>query len=106
MPDKVYIGTGKYEEKPWGQHLRFWVTKRDVDALVDHLSATGKTGLALNVCERKQAGDKGQTHYMVLDTYEPPAKQEAAPTTTARAEQVLTERAGVAAADANQDIPF
>ena len=74
MTDKLYCGIGRTKDKPWGKQLRISMSRKDVNALCDHLDK-GNEWVSLDVHKRKNPnGD--QTHYLTIDTWKPEPKQD------------------------------
>jgi hypothetical protein len=72
MEEKIYIGMGK--QGKYG--IKLSIPMKDIETLVT--VAGENSGWAnLELKERREASEKGWTHYMVVDTWKPEPKEEA-----------------------------
>ena len=72
--DKLYVGKGKLVKKPWGDELTLTFTQADCDKISTSIEQSGKKYARFDVKQRKLPDEYGNTHYMVLNTYQPPQK--------------------------------
>jgi CRISPR/Cas system type I-B associated protein Csh2 (Cas7 group RAMP superfamily) len=84
MADKIYCGNGKVIKTQYGEMMKLSFTAEDVEKLKEGL----KNGWVNAVVkERREPSEKGTTHYLEIDTWEPnqdggnPAKKAASKST-------------------------
>ena len=77
MPEDIYCGTGKLIEfKSGGTMVKIAFSERDLENMRAYM-ADG--WVRVNIMQRKQASDKGQTHYGKIDLWKPERKAEPPP---------------------------
>ena len=75
MTDKIYVGGGKAITTQYGELLKISFNRDDLAKLNANLNAKGYVNLNCN--QRKEPSQYGQTHSLVIDTWEP--TQQSAP---------------------------
>ena len=69
MSDKIYVGGGKQITTQYGPLLKISFSRDDLQTLTNNLNAKGWVNL--NVNERQQQSEYGQTHSIQIDTWQP-----------------------------------
>lgn len=86
MADKIYCGNGKKFKTQYGDMMKLSLHPDDIEKLVQRSKETKDRGGWVNIDlkERREPSEKGMTHYLEIDTWEPnqdggnPAKKAAA----------------------------
>ena len=73
MSEKIYVGGAKEMTGNFGSFHKISFSKDDLDKLAENLNAKGYVNLAMN--KRRQPSQYGQTHSLVIDTWQPEAQQ-------------------------------
>lgn len=105
MADKIYCGNGKVIKTQYGDLMKLSLHPDDIEKLVNRSKETKGGWVNLVVKERREPSEKGMTHYLEVDTWEPnqqdgenPAKKAAAKPT---ADEVQLDEEVTA-----EDLPF
>jgi len=68
--EKIYCGQG-WQNKDWLTNISVCLS----DIPEEHISEyNGKKYVKLSILKRKSIGEKGQTHYITVNTYKKPTK--------------------------------
>ena len=73
--EKIYVGNGKVMTGNFGQFHKLSFSAKDIQTLQNNLNEKGYVNIVLN--ERQTPSQYGATHSMVIDTWQPPAQQQA-----------------------------
>lgn len=102
MNDKTYLGTGKIQTfDNGGSKIKYACPIDELEKSIALQKADGQTWIRIDICERREPSDKGQTHYGVLDTWKPSQSPQSAP----QAPQNATPQGGISQEDIDS-IPF
>jgi len=74
MSNKIYVGGGKVVNGNFGLFHRISFNKKDLETMLNNLNSKGYINLNMN--ERREPSQYGQTHSLVIDTWEPTNSQE------------------------------
>jgi len=73
MSNKIYVGGGKVVNGNFGLFHRISFNKKDLETMLNNLNSKGYINLNMN--ERREPSQYGQTHSLVIDTWEPTNNQ-------------------------------
>ena len=69
---KTYLGTGKIQTfDNGGSKIKWACLIEELEKAIQLQKASGETWIRIDICERREPSDKGQTHYGLLDTWKP-----------------------------------
>ena len=73
MADKVYCGNGKMIKTQYGDMMKISLHPEDIEKIVERSKETKDRGGWVNLAlkERREPSEKGNTHYLEIDTWEP-----------------------------------
>jgi hypothetical protein len=93
MADKIYCGSVKTRRTQYGDELKVALDITDFEKLFKeygYIAKSGKRIINLNINERREVGQYGETHSITVDTWKPnnntantPAKKPAMPSDNA-----------------------
>jgi len=72
MNEKIYCGAAKEIDGKYGKQLKLAFGPKDLEALAAHRNERGWVNVWLH--RRKEVGKNGETHYGVIDTWQPNAQ--------------------------------
>ena len=70
--EKQYVGSGKVITTQFGEILKMSMTAEDIKVLQENLS---NGWVNFDILKRREPSEKGMTHYAVLNTWKPEAKE-------------------------------
>lgn len=73
MSEKIYVGGAKEMSGSFGSFHKISFSNNDLNVLMQNLNAKGYVNLAMN--KRREPSQYGQTHSLVIDTWQPDAQQ-------------------------------
>lgn len=68
-PEKIYCGNAKEIEGKYGKQLKLALGPKDFETMMAHKNERGYINIWLH--RRKEVGKFGETHYGVIDTWQP-----------------------------------
>ena len=77
MSEKIYVGGAKEKNGNFGPFHSISFSAEDLEVLMQNLNAKGYVNLNMN--KRREPSRFGQTHSLVIDTWEPQATASQAP---------------------------
>ena len=82
MADKIYCGNGKKFKTQYGDMMKLSFSRDDIQKLVEQSEKSESGWVNVVVKERREPSERGTTHYLEIDTWEPnknenPAKKAA-----------------------------
>lgn len=81
MSEKIYLGTGKIHTfNGGGSKIAFAMLIDDLEKHLAKLKSEGENWIRIDICERKEPNEKGQTHYGLLNTWKPDSSKASKPT--------------------------
>lgn len=72
--EKQYVGGAKEMSGNYGVFHKISFSAQDLETMKANLNAKGYVNLAMN--QRQQPSQYGQTHSLVIDTWQPPAQNQ------------------------------
>lgn len=74
MSEKIYVGGAKEMSGNFGVFHKISFNAQDLEKLKQNLNAKGYVNLVMN--QRQTPSQYGQTHSLVIDTWQPPAQNQ------------------------------
>ena len=69
--EKVFCGNGKAITTQYGELLKLSFSKEDIQTLVEQSEKSESGWVNVNVKKRREASERGTTHYLEVDTWKP-----------------------------------
>jgi len=71
--EKIYVGGAKEVSGNFGEFHKISFKREDLELMMQNLNAKGYVNLNMN--KRKQPSQYGQTHSLIIDTWQPDTQQ-------------------------------
>lgn len=69
QPNKIYVGSAKAIQTKYGELMKISFRRQDLETMMNNLNEKGYINLNMNA--RREVGQYGDTHSLVVDTWQP-----------------------------------